>query len=177
LSARAALPLLGALLLLVPAALAIRAVTGSTPAKHHRRASFAIKGGLRVPLRPGTSQRLNLKVINRRRFTLWVTRLKVRVSVDRRHRLAGCSARRDFAVRQLRRRAYPIKLRRRSARRLSALGVHRLPRLRMRDLSSTNQDACKGATLRLRYRGRARKSRARGQRPRTAISTVGFWTP
>jgi hypothetical protein len=176
-SARAALPLIGALLLLVPAAFAIRAVTGNTSAKRHRLVSFAIKGRLGVPLRPGASQRLNLKVINRRRVTLWVTRLKVRVSVDRRHRLAGCSARRDFAVRQLRRRAFPIKLRRRSARRLSALGVHRLPRLGMRDLAGTNQDACKGATLRLRYRGWARTSRPRGHRPRTAIATVGFWTP
>ncbi len=172
--ARAALPLTGALLLLVPVAFAVRAVSSSPPAKRSRHASFAIKGKLRVPLRPGASERLDLRLINRRHFTLWVTRLKVRVSVDRRHRVAGCSARRDFAVRQLQLRAYPIKLRRRSARRLSALGVHHLPRLRMRDLARTNQDACKGATLRLRYRGTARKSRPR---PRAAGAVSRAWTP
>jgi hypothetical protein len=171
------LSLLGALLLLVPVAFAVRAVRGSTSAKRSRHASFAIRGKLRVPLRPGSSQRLNLRLINRRRFTLWVTRLKVRVSVDRRHRLAGCSARRDFAVRQLPRRAYPIRLRSRSARRLSALGVHRLPRVRMRDLAGTNQDACKGASLRPRYRGRARKSRPHRPRPRAAGAVSRVWTP
>ena len=167
-----ALPLVGALL--VPVAFAVRAVSGGTPATRPLHASFAIRGELRVPLRPGASERLDLRLINRRRFTLWVTRLKVRVSVDRRHRVAGCSVQRDFAVRQLRRSAYPIKLRRGSARRLSALGVHRLPRLRMRDLAGTNQDACKDATLRLRYRGTARKSRPR---PRAARAVSRAWTP
>ena len=169
--------LVGALLLLVPVAFAVRALDGPTSAKRSRHASFAIRGNVRVPLRPGSSQRLNLRLINRRRFTLWITRLKVRVSVDRRHRAAGCSARRDFAVRQLRRRAYPIRLPRRRSRRLSALGVRVLPRLRMRDLAGTNQDACKGASLRLRYRGRARKSRPHGRRPRAAAAVEGVWTP
>ena len=168
---------LGALLLLVPVAFALRATHGGASHKRHRQASFAIKGNLRVPLRPGASARLNLRLINRRRVTLWVTRLKVRVSVDRRHRMAGCSVRRDFAVRQLRRRAYPIRMRRRSARRLSALGIHRLPRVRMRDLSRTNQDACKGASLRLRYSSRVRKSRPHRPRPRAAGAVTSVGTP
>ena len=165
--------LLCALLLLVPVAFAVHTVSRTTSAKPSRHAAFAIKGDLRVALRPGSSQRLNLRLINRRHFTLWITRLKVRVSVDRRHRVAGCSARRDFAVGQLPRRAFPIRLPRRRTRRLSALGVHVLPRLRMRDLAGTNQDACKGASLRLGYRGRARKTRAHVRPQRAATTAAG----
>jgi len=91
--------------------------------------------------------------------------------------VAGCSARRDFAVRQLQRRAYPIRLPRGRTRRLSALGVRVLPRLRMRNLAGRNQDACKGASLRLRYRGRARKTRPDVRRPRAAAAVEGVQTP
>ena len=129
------------------------AIPTAATKRHHRLRAFTVHGRLRVPMRPGSSERLDLALTNRRRFTLWVRRLTVHVSVDRRHRARGCSVRRDFTLRQLRRSAYPIRLRRRTTRRLSALGVRMLPRVAMRDLARVNQDACKGATLRLRYRG------------------------
>src|SRR5687768_10447651 len=88
-------------LLLVAGSLAIYSAHGARSAKRTRASSLAIKGSVRVPLRPGTSRTLNLTLINRRHFALWITRLRVRVSVDRKHRAAGCSATRDFAVRQI----------------------------------------------------------------------------
>ena len=151
-------------------------VAHTAHAKRVAHRSFKVKGNLRLPLRPGSSQRIKLRLTNRRRFTLWITRLKVRVSVDRAHRAAGCSAKRDFAIRQLPRRAFPFGLRKRSTRSLKSLGIHALPRIRMRNLPR-NQDACKGARLRLRYRGRARKTRPRGPHPRGGHRSVGTRTP
>ena len=134
-------------------------VPTSATKRQPRPRAFTVRGRLQRPLRPGSSERLDLALTNRRRFTLWMKRLTIQVSVDRRHRVRGCSVRRDFAVRQLRRSAYPIRLRRRTTRRLSALGIRMLPRVAMRDLVRVNQDACKGATLRLRYRGSAVRRR------------------
>jgi hypothetical protein len=158
-------PRLAASLVVVLALLAgvVYAAVESRSAHGPRASSFVVTGSLRVPLRPGTSRPLNLTLINRRDFPLWITRLRVRVAVDRRHRLAGCSARRDFKVRQMRRRAFPLRLRAHRRRTLRALRVRVLPRVRMRNLR-TNQDACKGASLHLTYSARARKSRPRHPR-------------
>jgi hypothetical protein len=151
-----------ALLVLGPAAYALGTAVHKAPgAKRHAKRSLTISGRLARPLRPGTSGRLDLRLANRRPFAVWVTRLRIRVSVDRRHRRAGCSARRDFAVRQLSRRAHPLRLPARRARRLSRLRVKRLPGVAMRNLRTVNQDACKGAKLRLRYTGTARRARPR----------------
>lgn len=160
---RTAATVAAALLVLGPAAYALGTAAHRTkgPKRHHAKRSFAISGKLAGPLRPGASRALNLRLANRRPFTLWVTRLRIRVSVDRRHRRAGCTARRDLAVRQLPRRAYPLKLPARRARRLGRLRVRRLPRVAMRNLRTVNQDACKGAKLRLRYTGTARRTRPR----------------
>jgi hypothetical protein len=153
-------------LALASAALAVRAVVRRPADAPHGQRTFVIAGNLRGPLWPGSSQRLNLRLTNRTRYRLWITRLRIGVSVDRAHGRAGCSPRRDFAVRQLERRAYPFALERHSRRRLSSLGIRRLPRVAMRNLAHVNQDACKGARLRLRYRGLAR----RGPRPHVAGS-------
>jgi hypothetical protein len=153
--------LLAAALALGPAAFALRAVMGSHAAAPPRKRSFVIAGDLRVPLRPGSAESLNLLLTNRRHVTLWVVRLRVRVTIDRAHRRAGCSVRRDLFVRQLPRRAFPIRLRAHTKRRLSRLGVRARPRVGMRNLARVNQDACKGAQLRLRYTGTARSSRPR----------------
>jgi hypothetical protein len=125
----------------------------------HRVKAFTIRGDLRVPLAPGVSRPLNLVLTNRHHFTLAVTRLSIRLAVDRRHALAGCSASRNFSVRQLPRRAYPLRLPARSARTLLAVGAKRLPRIAMRNRATVDQDRCKGASLRLRYRGTARRAR------------------
>ena len=162
LSPRAAIAVLVALLVIGPA---VYASVAPHHAKHHGHRSFFIKAKVKRPLRPGTSARVRVKLRNRRRHTLWITRLRVRVSVDRQHRAAGCSARRDFVVRQLPRRVYPIRLPRRRRvgrarwRSFRSLGVHTRPRILMRDLLGVDQDACKGAKLRLRLTGRGRKRR------------------
>ena len=122
------------------------------------KAAFSIRGNLHVRLHPGTSAPVNLVLLNRRNFALRITRLKVRIRIDRRHARAGCSARRDFRVAQVRRRTYPIRLRARRSRSLTRLRVRRahLPRVRMANHRRRNQNACKGAKLRLPYSGRAR---------------------
>jgi hypothetical protein len=154
--ARPAAALAAALLALVPAAFALRAQVGSRVPAAPRHRAFVIAGKLRAPLHPGSSQRIDLRLANRSRVPLWLTRLTVRVAVDRAHRRAGCSARRDFAVRQMPRRAFPLRLRPRLRLRLRR-AIR--PRVRMRNLARVNQDGCKGARLTLRYRGTARSSR------------------
>jgi hypothetical protein len=171
---KVATSLIVAVLVLVPAALAVHAVVGAASAKHHKhRRAFAIKNNVRRPFAPGVMRRLNLRLTNHRNHTLWITRLRVRVKVDRAHRLAGCKRARNFRVRQMGRRAYPLKLRAHKSRRLRRLGVRvkRLPRMRMRFLRYVNQDACKGARLRLVYRGRARSTPPPRRRPRPAAPT------
>jgi hypothetical protein len=84
------------------------------------------------------------------------------------HRRAGRSVRRDFVVGRLPRSAFPITLPGRrsgrtgrpvpTTRTLTALGLRTLPWVGMRDLAAANQDACKGARLRLRFSGSARKA-------------------
>ena len=173
LASRALLALTAALLVLVPAAFALHMVAGRKSAEPARQRPLAIRGDLRVALRPGVSLPLNLVLSNRYHFTLQITRLTVRASVDRRHRAAGCSVRRDFAARQLAFSAYPIRLPRGRTRRLTQLGVHPLPRIRMRALARTNQDACKGASLRLSYSARARKPRPAGRAAAARASAAG----
>ena len=135
----------------------------TTPAKRHADPAFHIDGRLPRPLVPGASQPLNLRLTNRRRFGLRITRLTVGVTVDARYVAAGCRSSANFRVMQLARGAYPIRLRPRGRRTLRRLGVRQLPRVVMRNLAS-NQDACKGARLKFSYAGRAR--RWRGARAR-----------
>lgn len=135
---------------------------------HSRHRVLEIRGDLSRPLFPGGSQSFDLALTNRAGAALSITRLRVRVRVDRAHRRAGCSARRDFLVGRLPRSAFPLMLpgRRngrtgrplRTTRTLTALGLRTLPWVGMRDLPSVNQDACKGARLRLRFSGRAHRA-------------------
>ena len=121
------------------------------------RSQFKISSlKLRSPLRPGTSQALDLRLTNRRGFSLAITRLSVAVAVDPAHARAGCDARRDFRVIGMRSGAYPIRLRPRRTAALSGLGVRVLPRVAMVALPR-NQDACKGARLTLKLSGGARR--------------------
>ncbi len=126
----------------------------ATSALERRAPEFKIRGDLARPLTPGVSQPLNLRLTNPYRFKLGIKRLTIAVSVDARHAAAGCTASSNYRVTQLPKRAYPIRLPARRTRTLRALRVKRLPRVAMRNLP-TNQDACKGARLKLRYSGRA----------------------
>ena len=148
---------LAALFALLLAGAGLTVSDGHKPVKHKR--AFSIRGNLHVPMRPGASQAINLVLTNRLPFALRVTRLKVRLRIDRRHSRAGCSVRRDFRAVQLKRRAYPIRLRARRRRSLLGLRVRRrnLPRVTMINRHDSNQDACKGAKLRLAYSGTARR--------------------
>jgi hypothetical protein len=133
-------------------ALVVREVVGAPASGRPAHRSLDIRGNASEPLRPGLSQPLRLRLRNRRGVPLLVVGLHVRARVDRRHRQAGCT-RRDFAVRQLPAAAFPFRLAPRVARPLERM-AHRLPRLRMKNLPTRNQDACKGARLHLRYRAR-----------------------
>jgi hypothetical protein len=149
-------------LLLAALSLSLFAGAGLVAKRSHRpphKAAFSIRGDLNVRLHPGNSQPINLVLTNPRRFALGITRLKVRLRVDRRHARAGCSARRDFRAVQLRRRAYPIRLGARQRRSLTRLRVRKseLPRIKMINRHGRNQDACKGAKLTLTYSGAARR--------------------
>jgi hypothetical protein len=142
--------------------------------------AFAVIGGLRGTLRPGMSQRVDLALANHTRAALWITTLHIGLDVDADHRAAGCSPERDFSVEQLPVNAFPIVLPARRPFRpgwpapmlwnatqrwsLGALGVTALPSIAMQDLPQTNQDACKGARLRLSFNGTARKAQARKAR-------------
>lgn len=116
------------------------AAAGTKPALH-------IEGSVRTALDPGRAAPLRLTLVNRRRSTLTVTRVRIRAGVDAPHRRAGCT-RRDYAVRAVPKRALPL--------RIPSGGMRFLrTRVRMRNLPR-NQDACKGAQLKLRYVGRTR---------------------
>jgi hypothetical protein len=139
--------------------------------------SFDITGGLRGQLRPGGSQPIDLALGNRTRSSLWITDLQVTVAIDDAHVAAGCSADRDFSVAQLPAGVFPIALPARPVFRggwparfmwpvprrwsLGALGVAVQPTIVMRDLAQTNQDACKGATLRFAFTGTSLRARRR----------------
>ena len=171
-SARTALPLVAVFLALASV------VHASIRRGSHRREdppAFAITGALRAPLWPGGSQPVDVQLDNRTPSTLWITALRVSVEVDAAHAAAGCSADRDFTVGQMPGEAFPIVVppnryyaatwparfswQPRRTWSLRALGVTVGPSIAMPDLAQ-NQDACKGATLRIRYAGTARRSRS-----------------
>ncbi len=52
---------------------------------------FKISGRLPGPLAPGVSQPLNLRLSNRSRHRLLITKLTVSLRLDAAHRRAGCS--------------------------------------------------------------------------------------
>ena len=124
--------------------------------KRHANPAFKIAGDLPRPLVPGAAQPLNLRLTNRRRFALGITKLSVAVAVDARGAKAGCAAAANFTVTRLAKDAYPIRLRARRTRTLRALGIRRVPVVVMRNLAS-NQDACQDVRLSFRYAGRARR--------------------
>ena len=108
-----------------------------------------ISGTLATPVYPGASVPIDLRMTNAHAFAVRVRSL--RVSVEPRTSKPGCRGDADYAVRQYTG-AFPLRLRPGTTR-MSALGVHAAlwPRLAMLDLPR-NQDACRGAVLRLNYR-------------------------
>ena len=148
---------------LLLAAIALLALTVSAVAAQRRAvrriggrsAPFAITGQLPGAVLPGASIPLDLRLTNPNPRALRITQLTIAVTVDPAHARAGCDRLRDFHVVKLPPSAYPIRLRAHQRARLSELRVLVPPRLRMIDRPA-NQNACKGAQLRLRYAGKAR---------------------
>jgi hypothetical protein len=155
--------------------LAIGSVVQASIRRHHRRhhrtdvghARFDIIGQVTVPLEPGMTAPIDVALSNRIRHDLWITGLRVAVTVDPAHAAAGCSAARDYVVTQLPRVFDPILLPARrpfttrwpaqlhwpgSQRwRLRDLGVPALPTISMLNLADVDQNGCKGAKLTLRF--------------------------
>lgn len=120
------------------------------------RNAFAISSAdVARPLRPGTSQPLELRLSNPHGYSLAITRLEIAVIVDPVHARAGCDGTRDFRVIGVARSSYPIRLAPRRTVSLRRLRPRAAPRVAMRSLARM-QDACKGARLTLRFGGRAR---------------------
>lgn len=149
---------------LLACALAIGVSYGVYAAVHRlvrdRRPVLQISGRLELPLYPGASQPVDPRLTNRYGFDVALMRMTVALSLDARHRTAGCSPSQDFRVRQLPARAYPILMRARSSATLDQLGVQRLPYLVMVD-RDVDQAVCQGTKLKLRYRVLVRKLTAR----------------
>lgn len=127
---------------------------------------FEVTRDLQYPMSPGVNRGLNVRLRNPSRYWLAVTDITVTVSVDRAHRAAGCSASRDFLVRQMPKRVYPIVLRPGANTRLRSLGVNLVPRLYMLNLPTVNQNACKGAKLTFHFTATSRATTSRPVQPR-----------
>jgi hypothetical protein len=172
---RSALPLVAALIALAVGAFVVHAASEAQTAKKKRKApaAFIVTGTLAAPIAPGGAQQVKVKLSNKQSFPIYVTKLKFGVSIDPAHAAAGCSVPRDFAIAQLTKKTFPIKLRAKkkvkkrkgkSARKRKIAWVaikpkkaKGLPSLAMHNLPGVNQDACKGATLNLLFSGKAQK--------------------
>ena len=122
--------------------------------------AFTIAGNLTVPFYPGVSQALNLSLTNPNNFDLSITNLTVAVQVTNAPNATPahpCSAS-DFPVTQFSG-AYPFTLLSGRTATLSQLGFAstQWPQVKMLDTSS-NQDGCKNATLKLNYTGTTKKA-------------------
>jgi hypothetical protein len=124
------------------------------------RSAFVLRGDAPAPLAPGASEALDVALQNPNPFAIVVRAVSVSVTgvaaprADRGHPCAAA----DFATTPL---AAPsgVVVAARAAARLRALGLDPAlwPHLAMVDRPS-NQDGCKGATLRLSYTGTATKA-------------------
>lgn len=164
------------LLLFAGGAFAFNSIKGEQSAKRKSRAaaSFVVRGSLDRRLAPGVTSRVTISIANNRKIPIWVKRLRFRMSVDRAHAKAGCSIKRDFRIAQLTRRTFPIRIpakRKVKVRRgkinaksfrwraLAKRKTKGRPYVTMRNLAGVNQDACKGATFKLKFKGKATTKR------------------
>lgn len=138
-------------------------------------AAFMVTGRLSAPLYPGGAQQVNVQLSNKQNFPIYVTKLQFAIGVDAAHAMDGCSIPRDYAIKQLGKKAFPIKLpakqkvkkrkgkKKRTAKirwtSIKATKAKGLPSLEMKNLATVNQDACKGATLNLKFTGTAQKNK------------------
>lgn len=115
---------------------------------------FTITGSPTAPIAPGRSAHLDLALTNPNDHAIRVTSITVAVTTTSSD---ACPVRDNFSVTQVAQRRYPLILPAGGPTRLSQLGVAAgdLPTLALVNSPTRNQDACKGATLELRYSGEA----------------------
>lgn len=160
------------LLLVAGGAFAFASKQAELSAKRKGRAvgSFVIRGTLDQALSPGNTSRVTVSIANNRKAPIWVTRLRLSIAVDKAHAAKGCFVRRDYVLTQLTKKSFPIRvpanrkirikrgkvvaksLKWRPLSRTQAAGR---PTVTMLNLPGINQDACKGATLNLKFNGKA----------------------
>src|SRR4051794_10388610 len=180
---KAALLSCAAVFALFLGALVVQAADDAATAKRKPRVAFTARGTLVGQLNPGATRRVSVKLRNRQKYPIWVTNVRFTFTVDAVHRAAGCSPTRDFQSFQLKRSAFPIKLkargksRKRSKKssRWKTIPVKRAagrPAIAMPNLTGTNQDACKGASLRLTFKGKAVKRAPRKSRKAASSMAV-----
>ena len=114
---------------------------------------FAVAGDASSPLTPGASSPLALTVTNPYDFPLRLERLDVSVADETSN--PGCSGTANYAVEQLGA-VYPLVLPPGTSALAELVPAGALPRVSMR-AAAVNQDACKGAEIRLVYDGVAGK--------------------
>lgn len=139
----------------------VHAAVKRLAARAPRHGSLTVSGTLTVPLTPGSSRPIDVRLANSYPFALAVRGITVRLGVDRQHRRAGCSATRDFAIRQMPPRAFPIRVPASTSASLTDLGVDLMPRLAMINRPLLDQGACRGADLILRYSAKAARGAGR----------------
>ncbi len=164
------------LLLFAGGAFAFASIQAEQSAKRKGRAvsTFVVRGSLERRLSPGVTSQFTISIANNRKVPIWVKRLRFKMSVDRAHARAGCSIKRDFRIAQLARRTFPIRIpakRKIKVRRgwvnaksfrwraLAKRKTKGRPFVTMRNLAGVNQDACKGATFKLKFKGKATTKR------------------
>lgn len=146
--------------------------------------SFKIMTRLSERLSPGKTTQVRLYLANNLNKPVTVKRLSLKLRVDEAHAAKGCSVKRDYRVIQLPKRAFPYTLKPRGRpsgtkksrknqrarwRRMRPKQAAHLPAIKMLDLRDVNQDACKGARLRVSFRTtptRKKKSRMRSRSAR-----------
>ncbi len=126
----------------------------TTPRGKPAPAGFKISGSIAEALRPGRTVTLDLRLVNRHRWSLDVSRVSVDLVVVGQPKTGGCQRLTHFRQRAIPRAAYPLRLPPKSSRTLRQLGVRSLPTVSMLNLPN-NQDVCKGRKLRLRFAGRS----------------------
>lgn len=149
---------------------AVHAATSHTAKKKPRasRAYVRVRTVTADQLVPGKTIPLKISVANAKKLPLWITALRVAGSVDSAHAAAGCTTARDYRINQLPKSAFPLRVTKKTKSKLksSAVGDEKKLSITMLALAGQNQDACKGATVKLSVRARIST-----KKPRRAASS------
>lgn len=147
------------------------------------RNSYMVQASLgQGSLSIGRPQQLSVKLFNRKGHSLWVYQLTISGELDAAHTAAGCSLARDFRFTQLPKKSFPFRIpkkrmnvdkvrvkvkgKTKTKRRkrmvwtkLSKKQNRGQPTLELVNLPTTNQDACKGATVTFKIKSRAERTK------------------